>query len=81
MAKYRVLEKSFVNDAIREVGDIVDFNGIPAGNLEPMDPQGAAAAELLPQANAEADVRRKRAALGDTLEDTPVKTGTDTDLV
>ena len=34
MAKYRVLEKSFINNAIAEEGDIVEFDGEPSYNLE-----------------------------------------------
>lgn len=32
--KYRVLTKSFINNAIREEGDIVEFDGKPGSNLE-----------------------------------------------
>lgn len=38
MAQYRVLEKSFIDNAIREVGDIVEYVGEPGQNLEPMAP-------------------------------------------
>ena len=31
---YRVLEKSFINNAIAEVGDIVEYTGEPGTNLE-----------------------------------------------
>jgi hypothetical protein len=37
MPTYRVLEKSFINDAIREEGEIVEYNGRPSGNLELVD--------------------------------------------
>lgn len=37
MAKYRVLEKSFINNALYEEGAIVDYDGEVAGNLEPID--------------------------------------------
>ena len=36
MAKYRVLEKSFIGDAIVEAGAIVDYDGEPSSNLEPI---------------------------------------------
>ena len=34
MAKYRVLEKSFINNAIVDEGDEVDYSGEPGPNLE-----------------------------------------------
>lgn len=34
MAKYRVLEQSFINDKLAEKGDIIDFTGAPGSNLE-----------------------------------------------
>ena len=34
MAKYRVLQKSFINNAIVEEGEIVDYDGEPGPNLE-----------------------------------------------
>lgn len=41
MAKYRVLVKSFINDAIREEGDIVEYDGKPGSNLELIKEQKA----------------------------------------
>lgn len=32
--KYRVLEKSFINSALAQEGDIVEYNGKPGSNLE-----------------------------------------------
>jgi hypothetical protein len=37
MPTYRVLEKSFINDAIREEGEIVEYDGKPGSNLELVD--------------------------------------------
>ena len=37
MAKCRVLEKSFINDAIRQPGDIVEYDGELGPNLELVD--------------------------------------------
>ena len=37
MAKYRVLEKSFINNAIREEGEIVEYDGEVGSNLELID--------------------------------------------
>lgn len=34
MATYRVLEKSFIGNAIREEGDIVEYDGEASSNLE-----------------------------------------------
>lgn len=34
MAKYRVLSKSFINNAIAEEGDVVEYDGKPGSNLE-----------------------------------------------
>lgn len=34
MAQYRVLAKSFINNAIREEGDVVEYDGKPGSNLE-----------------------------------------------
>ena len=34
MAKYKVLEKSFIDNAIREEGEIVEYEGEAGPNLE-----------------------------------------------
>lgn len=34
MAKYRVLVRSYINNAIREEGDVVEYDGRPGSNLE-----------------------------------------------
>jgi len=34
MAQYKVLAKSFINNAIREEGEIVEYDGRPGSNLE-----------------------------------------------
>lgn len=34
MAKYRVLEKSFINNTIVEVGEVVEYDGRASSNLE-----------------------------------------------
>ena len=44
MAKYRVLEKSFINGDIHEAGTEVDYDGLPGANLEPLDDDAKAAA-------------------------------------
>lgn len=52
MAKYRVLEKSFIGNAIREAGDIVEYDGLVSGNLEPIDEEGREVAALSDEADA-----------------------------
>jgi hypothetical protein len=34
MAKYRTLTKSFINNAIVEAGELVEYDGKPGSNLE-----------------------------------------------
>lgn len=34
MPRYRVLAKSFINNAIAEEGDVVEYDGKPGSNLE-----------------------------------------------
>jgi hypothetical protein len=36
MAKYRVLEKSYINGRIYEEGEIVEYDGEASDNLEPI---------------------------------------------
>lgn len=38
MAQYTVLERSFINNALAEAGDIVDYDGEPGPNLELIEP-------------------------------------------
>jgi hypothetical protein len=42
MAQYRVLKRSFIDNHIREEGDVVNYDGYPSDNLEPMDDEGRA---------------------------------------
>lgn len=37
MAKYRVKEKSYIGTRICEAGDVVDYDGKPGSNLEPVE--------------------------------------------
>jgi len=37
MAKYMVLEESYINEALIPEGTIVDFDGLPGSNLELVD--------------------------------------------
>jgi hypothetical protein len=34
MAQYRVLQKSFINNAIVEEGEVIEYDGEPSDNLE-----------------------------------------------
>jgi hypothetical protein len=42
MAQYRVLAKSFINGKIVDEGDIVEYDGEIASNLEPVKGKGKA---------------------------------------
>lgn len=42
MPKYRVKEKSLIGNEIHEAGAVVEYDGLPAENLEPMDAEGEA---------------------------------------
>lgn len=39
MAKYKVLVQSFINNKIVEAGEIVEYDGRPGTNLEPIEPK------------------------------------------
>lgn len=42
MPQYRVIKRSFIDNHIREEGDVVSYDGYPSDNLEPMDDEGRA---------------------------------------
>mgnify|MGYP000001570768 FL=1 len=44
MPKYEVLEKSFIDNHIVEVGAVIEFDGLPGRNLKPLDAEGEAKA-------------------------------------
>lgn len=48
MAKYKVLEKSFINNAIVEAGEVIEYDGEASNNLELID-------EKKPKAKADAN--------------------------
>lgn len=50
MARYRVLEKSYINDRLVETGEEVEYEGLPGHNLEPLDKAAKAAAAKAPRA-------------------------------
>lgn len=39
MARYRVLKRSFINSALRGVGDVIEFDGEAGSNLLRLDSQ------------------------------------------
>lgn len=50
MAKYRVLEKSFIGNSLVEAGAEIEYEGLPSANLEPLDKaadKAAKAAQVL----------------------------------
>jgi hypothetical protein len=53
MPRYKVLEKSYINNRIVEAGEEVDYDGLPSGNLEPLDKAGQKAAAEYETSNAE----------------------------
>lgn len=64
MARYRVLEKSFLNFQLVEPGVEVDYDGKPDGNLEPLDDAAkdaseARIAELAAQRKAADEAKKK----------------------
>lgn len=72
MPKYKVLQQSFINNRIHEVGDLVDYEGTPSGNLELIEDLPKEdlkkLAENAGKADAESGERLKRAASAGTLE-------------
>jgi hypothetical protein len=54
MAQYRVLEVSFIDNSVRQPGDIVEFDGAPSTNLEPVDSAAKKAAKAAEAAAAAA---------------------------
>lgn len=65
MPKYRVLAKSYIGNTIREVGDVVEYDGKPGKALEliaevPAEPK-LTAAEAKAKAKAEADAAKAAA--------------------
>lgn len=38
MARYEVLELSYIGDRLVRPGTVVEYDGLPGGNLRPLDP-------------------------------------------
>jgi hypothetical protein len=53
MPKYRVLEKSYINNRIHEEGDEIEYDGLPSSNLQPLDSAGKEKAAEYEVTNAE----------------------------
>ena len=69
MAKYRVKEKSFIGNVLVEAGAEIEFDGIPHGNLEPLDAPAKKAVTGAKDADRESLARQQEAALGINLND------------
>ena len=54
MAQYRVLKDSFIGNSLVKEGDVVDYDGTPGDNLEPVDKAAKAAAKVAAKAEADA---------------------------
>ena len=57
MPRYRVARQSLIHGLVYEVGEEVDFFGVPSDNLTPLDAEGVHA-----RADAEEQFRQERAA-------------------
>lgn len=44
--KYRVLEVSFIDNHLRQPGEVIEYDGLPSGNLEPLCDTGRARAQV-----------------------------------
>ena len=67
MAKYRVVERSYINSSIAEADAIIEFEGTPSTNLEPVDAPAVAATEAAVGADAQALILQHAAAAGADL--------------
>lgn len=62
MARYEVLEPSFLGTRIYQPGEIFEFDGIPGPNLKPLDKPAEAKAAEAAASDAESLARQKAAA-------------------
>ena len=51
MARYNVLETSFINNAVYEAGSVIEYDGEVAGNLELIDDEKPKAKKAAPAAD------------------------------
>jgi hypothetical protein len=61
MPQYRVLKRSFIDNHIREEGDVVNYDGYPSDNLEPLDAEG--------QAKQKEGIKAAKAAMSQMIRD------------
>lgn len=69
MAKFRVLTQSFIDNRIVQEGEVIDYDGVPHDNLEPLDAPAEKAAEQTKDADNESIARQKAAAAGANPDD------------
>lgn len=69
MPKFRVSTKSYIGNTIVDEGTVVDFDGIPGPNLEPLEPAAVAQADLAVTAKSDSLMRQAIAAAGGELTD------------
>ncbi len=69
MARYRVKEKSFINNALHEAGAEIEYDGVPHSNLEPLDAPARKAVTGAKSADQESLARQQDAAKGGNLND------------
>jgi hypothetical protein len=71
MARYRVLETSYIGDRLYEAGAEIDFGDLPGSNLEPLDAQARKAAKaaeaLMASAEKYEDIEGEEAAALDLV--------------
>lgn len=60
MPKYRVKEKSLIGNELHEAGAEVEYDGLPAENLEPLCDEGRAKYQEYLDSNAERVAKMKR---------------------
>lgn len=69
MPKYRVTKRSFIANVLVEEGAIVDFEGKPGDNLEPLDAAGQKAVKSASASAAESQERMAQAIAGAQLSE------------
>jgi len=64
MPKYRVLVRSFIGNGLVEPDTVVEYDGVPSSNLEPLDKDAEKAAKKSDAAGVASIARQKAAAVG-----------------
>ena len=79
MPKYKVLQKSFLGNRLVEEGEVVDYDGEPSDNLEPVDKAAKKVVDSIDADAAAADAaKRLEAAANSGSPDGVVDAGADT---